>query len=190
MRPIDDSNEGMLQTVIVDQRYSDFGLKYMSHGELASRSEPYRIIVAGSRNWPRHGSGIVDSVIDERLSQVPADRLPATLVHGACPTGLDAYVAWRWPQLCEAHPADWRRGRQAGPERNQKMVELGADACEVFLYGTSKGTVDLLLWAFNAGLKPNATALWPDGTMTRGAVTSDLLEEIRVVHAGHRRVPQ
>lgn len=65
-----------------------------------------------------------------------------TIVHGACPTGADAF-AHGWfslplddPTLTaieEAHPADWGRyGKGAGPIRNREMVDAGADLVLAF----------------------------------------------------------
>lgn len=103
-----------------------------------------RVLVTGSRDWPD------DFEVDDTLSEVEAQRedgpgSPFVVVHGACPTGADFYAS-RWVKgwvgypveggeyvVEEPHPADWSRGRKAGPERNAAMVALGADLCLAFI---------------------------------------------------------
>lgn len=109
-----------------------------------NRKAVQRVLVTGSRGWPD------DYTVDDALTEVERDpaRVPGSplvVVHGACPTGADAYAArwvttWRgYPRKGgeyvteEAHPADWSRGRKAGPERNAAMVALGADLCLAFI---------------------------------------------------------
>lgn len=79
----------------------------------------------------------------------------ATIVHGDCPTGSDAQAQ----QFCEdfgivteRHPADWSKGRSAGPKRNQQMVDLGADIVLAFMEEGSKGTKHCVGAAQRAGL--------------------------------------
>lgn len=104
----------------------------------------HRILVTGSRDWPDDYS--VDDALTEferHPSRVPGS--PLVIVHGACPTGADA-IASRWVAEWrgypmeggeyvteEPHPADWSRGRKAGPKRNAAMVALGADLCLAFI---------------------------------------------------------
>lgn len=49
------------------------------------------------------------------------------LHHGACPTGVDAWVdtlAKGWPLQVKRHPAHWTtEGKAAGPIRNRRMIE-------------------------------------------------------------------
>lgn len=103
-----------------------------------------RILVTGSRDWPD------DYAVDDTLSDVEQQRddpgAPFVVVHGACPTGADAYAA-RWVEgwrgypveggeyvTEEPHPADWdTHGRAAGFRRNAEMVNLGADLCLAFI---------------------------------------------------------
>lgn len=88
-----------------------------------------RVLITGSRDWDER----------ERLENVldgfKADLKSLLLVHGDCPTGADA-MAQEWADKndvpTERHPADWSKGRSAGPERNKRMVSLGADVCLAF----------------------------------------------------------
>lgn len=96
---------------------------------------PARLLVTGSRDW-------TDShPVSLLLSRLPDD---AVLVHGAA-RGLDSIAAEAAERLglqVESHPADWeRRGRGAGFQRNQEMVNLGAEMCLAFPVPGSRGTV-------------------------------------------------
>lgn len=112
-------------------------------------SEIVRILVTGSRNWTD-----VDAVTSylSRWSDLPVE-----VVHGDCPTGLDAIVkAWaqRTPGVSQsARPADWSLGKKAGPLRNQQMVDMGGYHCCVgWPLGDSRGTRDCMRRALEAGI--------------------------------------
>ena len=89
-----------------------------------------RILVTGSRDWSDRDA--VWTALNRAASECGS-----ILVHGACPTGADALAdEWATTQpdiYVERHPADWSRGRGAGPERNRHMVGLGADVCLAFI---------------------------------------------------------
>jgi 3-keto-L-gulonate-6-phosphate decarboxylase len=78
-----------------------------------------------------------------------------TVVHGGA-KGADtiaAELATGFGMKVEAHLADWQAyHRAAGPLRNQKMVDLGADICLAFLMPDSKGTADCISKAEKAGI--------------------------------------
>jgi len=113
-------------------------------------------IVTGGREFARAW------IVREVLDFVTGPR-PATLLVGDCPTGVDAY-ARDWAQEAQANgnpvtvrvfAADWAgRARSAGPIRNQKMVDAGADMCVVFLAekGDNRGTRDTARRAEKAGM--------------------------------------
>lgn len=73
-----------------------------------------------------------------------------TLVHGHCPTGADKiaddWYASQGRYYCdEMHrfPAWWDiQGNSAGPRRNTRMVNQGADLGIAFPLGDSRGTWD------------------------------------------------
>ena len=105
-----------------------------------------RILVTGSRDWVNrlaiYGEllGVCEEFDllyepDEYGNTMP-DPSKFTLVHGHCPTGADHW-ADQWSIgnffIAERHPADWSRGRRAGPERNAHMISLGADLCLAFI---------------------------------------------------------
>ena len=126
-----------------------------------------RVLITGSRNWEGVWAetevGVVLMAV-ECLSIVL--RSPLVIVHGGCPTGADA-IADRWARRRdyepEVHPADWARwGKGAGPMRNVKMVEAGADMCIGFLRDSSKGTLHCLEMARIAQI-PTFTVHWNRG---------------------------
>lgn len=90
-----------------------------------------RILVTGSRDWADEEA--IQSALEEFYDPFGS----VTVVHGACPTGADEmadYAAQVIPGFkAERHPADWSKGRGAGPERNRLMVDLGADLCLAFI---------------------------------------------------------
>lgn len=107
-----------------------------------------RILVTGSRDWTRERD--IYDALDTHVA--PKD----VLVHGNCPLGADAY-AKHWASgrqvAQEAHPADWSEGKIAGILRNQRMVDLGADLCLVFVKNDSPGATHCGKAAEKAGIR-------------------------------------
>jgi hypothetical protein len=113
-----------------------------------------RVLVTGSRDWSDR------RVVAEALLAA-RDALELTgdgrmlLVHGAAP-GADliaAELATAWGWDVEAHPALWLLlGKAAGPIRNSEMVALGADVCLAFPLPHSRGTLDCMRRAEEAGI--------------------------------------
>jgi hypothetical protein len=119
----------------------------------------YRILVTGSRIWDDECA--VWQALAETALAAP-DRMPVTVVHGACPHGADAHAA-RWaraaaatgrrPVTEEPHPADWgSHSSRAGIIRNTLMVDLGADVCLAFIRGNSRGATHTAALAEKAGI--------------------------------------
>ncbi|MEW2498392.1 SLOG family protein [Streptomyces nodosus] len=114
-----------------------------------------RVIVCGSRKWP-------DPVkVGHELTQLCVRLGPFQLIHGDCATGADA-AAHHWFEIagrdlgCIEHryPAEWdKHGKAAGPMRNKKMVEAGADLVLAFLHGPSNGTRNTISLAAEAGIE-------------------------------------
>lgn len=105
----------------------------------------YRMIITGTRHTllPADTQRIRDTILDWPAAR---DRT-ITLVHGACPRGVDqiavTLAAEREHISHEPHPADWQtHSWRAGPIRNTAMVKLGADVCLAFPAPDSKGTHD------------------------------------------------
>ena len=102
-------------------------------------TQPYRILVTGSRNWTDRAT-----ICSALTLYASADELrqPLTIVHGNCPTGADA-IANTWcltrrvtvePHPAKGHPTqDFGPWPGAGPRRNAFMVSLGADLCLAFI---------------------------------------------------------
>jgi hypothetical protein len=113
-----------------------------------------RVIVTGSRALT------VPAVVSTALTSVWREAgQPIRVVHGACPTGADAF-AEQWAAEhalfgieVERWHADWRSyGRSAGPRRNAAMVRAGAHRVLAFPLGASHGTRGCIRAARAAGL--------------------------------------
>jgi hypothetical protein len=117
-----------------------------------------RVLVTGSRTWSERVV-LEIAVLAEVLGVTPRE---VTLVHGACGEGADRIAdafARRRGWVTEPHPADWaRHGTQAaGPVRNQRMVDLGADVCVAFVRDRSRGATGTVRMARKAGIR---TVVW------------------------------
>ncbi|WP_199572696.1 DUF2493 domain-containing protein [Streptomyces murinus] len=112
---------------------------------------PYRVLVTGSRDW--QDTDTICTALDEALDHAP-DRL--LVIHGGCPTGAD-HIAGRWATAAMVpfivYPANWEQhGRAAGPIRNMRMVEDGADLCLAFIKNGSRGASHTARLADAAGI--------------------------------------
>ncbi|GAA4891110.1 DUF2493 domain-containing protein [Streptomyces coeruleoprunus] len=114
-----------------------------------------RVIVTGSRAWTDK------TAIWDALNDVHQEHGPFVLVHGACSTGADA-IAHEWFQAAarlvrveeERFLAAWEtRGKAAGPERNKRMVEAGADLVLAFPLPQGSGTQHTMKLAREAGIE-------------------------------------
>lgn len=100
-----------------------------------------RILITGTRYW----SWELEKAVEHALETIEEINDCAVVVmHGGAP-GADRVAAdWaeRHGRQVEKYFADWSRGRRAGPERNQRMVDAGADMCLAFPGPSSVGTWD------------------------------------------------
>ena len=114
---------------------------------------PARVLITGCRHW--RCQSLADKVVTRLIRRHGSDLV---IVHGDCPTGIDAMFAEAARVLevrVEAHPASWDlRGKGAGPVRNQEMVNAGALVCLAFHRDlmASKGTKDCAIRALRAGI--------------------------------------
>lgn len=117
-----------------------------------------RILVTGGRDYDDQitvGRALQAACLDliDHLPPWDDGSRPPTVVHGGA-RGLDTTAATLAAEAgwnVEAHPADWdAHGRAAGPIRNQKMADLGADLCIAFPGG--RGTADMVRRAEKAGI--------------------------------------
>lgn len=120
-------------------------------------SLPHRLLVTGSRHYDDRDK--VQKALWPWTVVSSSLLVPLTLVHGACPYGgldLIASQLWdSWGLPVYAVPAEneARTGRFMGPERNQKMVDLGGyAACLGFPIDQSYGTRDCMRRAAAAGI--------------------------------------
>lgn len=114
-----------------------------------------RILVTGSRDFSDVGlmrRGLNTAVLFVG-GGFPENMV---LVHGGCPTGADWMASDMWVSrngVVEMHAANWdTEGKAAGPIRNQRMVEAGADVCLAFPVGASRGTAHCMKTAMKAGI--------------------------------------
>lgn len=111
-----------------------------------------KVIVCGSRNWPRdHRVTIV-----RELAKLPSN---AVIITGGA-RGVDEFadaVARTQRRSRIIVPANWdRHGKAAGPIRNQLMLDLGPDLVIAFrATGESHGTDDMVRRAKKAGITVN-----------------------------------
>lgn len=116
-------------------------------------TNPYRILVTGSRDWTDRQT--VWDALAPIARALPADQ-DLVLVHGGCPTGADA-MCDEWARgfgaVIEVHPANWaKHGRAAGPIRNAEMVNAGADLALAFIKNGSRGASHTAALAEAAGI--------------------------------------
>lgn len=101
------------------------------------------VLVTGYRDWTDKRAIGRELLAVRRLHPDAA----ITLVHGGC-SGADLIagalaerLGWRVVEM----KADWSRGKKAGPERNQAMIDTHPpDVALVFMHPASRGTVDCL----------------------------------------------
>lgn len=107
-----------------------------------------KVLVCGGRDFGDYD--LVESALDALSAEVEI----AELMHGAA-TGADSLAA-RWAQSMEIeatpYPARWfKYGKEAGPRRNQEMIDDGPDLVVAFPGGA--GTADLVRRAEKAGIE-------------------------------------
>lgn len=82
-----------------------------------------RLLCCGSRTWADKNR------IDVELQRLNDHTSELLIIHGACPTGADNLVdqlATTYEWQIKKYEAEWdRRGKRAGPVRNQKMITFG-----------------------------------------------------------------
>lgn len=114
-----------------------------------------RVLITGSRRYSDRES--VFSILNATRLIATARGELLTIVHGGCPTGAD-WFAHEWycetPNVDEeVWQADWKaQGKAAGPLRNQRMVDAGANCCYAFFAAgeANKGTSDCVKRALEA----------------------------------------
>lgn len=133
-----------------------------------------RVIVTGGRDFC--GRCWLWSVLDQEHARDPV----GVIVHGGA-TGADAHAdAWARSRMVdvEAHPAIWRRpdgstDYGAGPRRNAKMVELGADL--VIVTPGGRGTADCHMRALAGGVATRILTFTPRSIAERDAASAGTL---------------
>lgn len=117
-------------------------------------TNPYRILITGSRDWTDQAT--IWQALADAVRSIPVDR-ELVIIHGACRVGADE-IAHEWARgygaRIECHPANWtKHGRAAGPIRNKAMVDLGADLALAFIKDGSRGASHCARLAEQAGIE-------------------------------------
>ena len=103
----------------------------------------FRLLVVGSPDWSDKLTIVRELAVFAR-----EHGKDVVLVSGATYTGSDAMcesVAKTFEWIIETHPAKWNKqengsyNRRAGFQRNELMINLGADACLAFIKNGSVG---------------------------------------------------
>lgn len=106
------------------------------------------ILVTGGRAYANREH------LTRTLDDLARTRAIAVIIHGNAP-GADSLAAvWarRSHVPVEAYPADWRKGRGAGPERNARMLANSKPDLVVAFPG-GRGTADMVRRAKDAGVR-------------------------------------
>lgn len=120
----------------------------------------YTFLITGSRDWPDEDINQVEAVIKGYIQLVTKRGDNVLFRVGDCPIGVDSFIDNIILNLpinrnydVRVYKAYWdREGKQAGPNRNQRMVNDGADKCLAFIYGASRGTRNCANKALSAGI--------------------------------------
>ena len=116
----------------------------------------WRVLVTGSRSL--NDPGPVHKALLNEYRAAQSLGLRMVVVEGQCPYGgADKFAEeWATGRAFVDHdpmPANWKAlGKQAGPYRNQQMVDSGADVCLAFPTIESRGTWDCCRRAEEAGI--------------------------------------
>jgi hypothetical protein len=123
-----------------------------------------RLVITGTRRR-RFDDAVKQREYDARLTDYVLEGLNTwwndhcelpVLVHGGC-DGVDRIGA-QWASECVRNivvfPADWSKGRRAGPERNQLMIDSCSPGDHLIAFPSpeSVGTWDCVRRAWNKGL--------------------------------------
>lgn len=107
-----------------------------------------RVLVCGGRDYADQ-----PKVFDE-LARLHADKPITLLIEGGA-RGAD-FLAAQWAHLNgvprESYPADWSKGRAAGPIRNKRMLDEGKPDLVVAFPG-GRGTANMIEQARRANVR-------------------------------------
>ena len=112
-----------------------------------------RVLVCGGRDFADRNA--VWRELDLLNTVSPT---PLTIIHGACPTGVDAFADTWMDHRCvsvivKSYPANWYNlGRAAGPVRKQRMIDEGKPDL-VIAFPCGRGTADMIRRARAAGIE-------------------------------------
>ncbi len=113
-----------------------------------------RVLFSGSRKFADDEAVI--EMLEGLIKKVGGDPSKITVVHGGAP-GLDSVVgilAKSMGMKVEVHEADWHiHAKAAGPIRNQKMVDLGANLLVAYPLPGGSGTQDCIARAVKAKIQ-------------------------------------
>ena len=112
-----------------------------------------RLLVTGSRKWTNPTA--IEAALSTILTQWGNPEDAILICGGAEGADTMAERFWRSKGLpVESHPVtseEWELyGKAAGPIRNGRMVDSGADLCVGFIHGEARGTRDCIRQARKA----------------------------------------
>lgn len=130
-----------------------------------NKIESARLLITGSRTWEDYNT--IARQISIAISNLQGKGFTSfVIVHGNCKTGADAmanefcnitensFRARGIDLKTETHYAEWNKhGKAAGPIRNSKMVDLGANICLAFIKDKSKGATGCAAAAELSGIE-------------------------------------
>jgi hypothetical protein len=98
------------------------------------------ILVCGSREWRDAGAVRLVLLCEPNRRGWEGSDQPFRVIHGGC-RGADRIAdgaARELGYVVQEFPADWARGKRAGPERNARMLDEHPDL--VIAFGRGRGT--------------------------------------------------
>lgn len=116
-----------------------------------------KILITGSRFWTNRKS--ISNALRAVINEHSLKREDLVIIHGKCRGAdmlADSIARTNGIKVVD-YPANWKDGKQAGPIRNQEMLDKNPDIDLVLAFhddlDQSKGTKDMIQRARKAGIR-------------------------------------